>query len=97
MAHHCRYDFPPEKCFDMGCEHFYTQVQARFELISDLLLRLPATEAVLYAELSRELETCLQTLRDFHVVFPNCSASDCLAETAEVQTSNRAAPSLMME
>ncbi|OYT72680.1 MAG: hypothetical protein CFK52_04500 [Chloracidobacterium sp. CP2_5A] len=82
MVHHCRYDFPPEKCFDLGCEHFYTQVQARFETISDLLLALPTTEAELQTQLSDELEACLRTLRDFHIVFPECSAADCLAGVA---------------
>lgn len=87
MPHHCRYGFPPEKCFDMGCEHFYNQVQARFETASELLLRLPTAETQLHAQLSRELESCLQTLRDFHIAFPDCSASDCLVETAAAQTS----------
>jgi hypothetical protein len=80
MAHHCRFDFPPEKCFDMGCEHFYTQVQTRFETISELLLHIPVTEPGLHSKLSQELESCLRLLRDFHVMFPECSASDCLTD-----------------
>ena len=75
MAHHCRFDFPPEKCFDMGCEHFYTQVQTRFEDISGLLLHIPVAEPGLHSRLSQELESCLRLLRDFHVMFPECSAN----------------------
>ncbi len=66
----------------MGCERFYAQVQARFETVSDLLLALPAMEMTLQKQLSQELEGCLQTLRDFHIVFPECSAADCLADVA---------------
>ncbi|MGQ9898607.1 MAG: hypothetical protein ACUVR8_13785 [Acidobacteriota bacterium] len=81
MTHHCRFDFPAEKCLDMGCEHFYTQVQTRFETISELLLQVPATEFGLHSKLGGELERCLRLLRDFHIMFPECSVSDCLTGT----------------
>lgn len=68
----------------MGCEHFYTQVQARFETVTDLLLQLPPAEAELHAQLSQELETCLRMIRDFHIVFPECSVLDCLASGSSV-------------
>jgi hypothetical protein len=97
MAHHCRFDFPPEKCFDMGCEHFYTQVQVRFETISELLLHVPVTDPVLHSRLSQELESCLRLLRDFHVMFPECSASDCLTHVPKrAETSVPAVHSLSL-
>jgi hypothetical protein len=85
MAYHCRFEFPAEKCFDRGCEHFYAQVQARFETISELLLHIPAADSVTHAQLSQELEDCLRLIRDFHVMFPECSASDCLTEAVVEQ------------
>lgn len=79
MIHECRYDFPLEKCLEMGCECFYSQVQAHFEFVSEQLLDPEQLDKDERTYLAAELERCLNILNDFHLLFPESGSTDCSA------------------
>lgn len=83
MNHECRYEFPLEKCLEMGCECVYSQIQAHFEFVSEQLLDSDQLDEAEKDQLTRELENCLRLLGDFHLMHPESSATDCSTVTTE--------------
>ncbi len=83
MNHECRYEFPLEKCLEMGCECVYSQIQAHFEFVSEQLIDGDQLDEAEKDHLTHELERCLKLLGDFHLMHPESSATDCSYVTTE--------------
>lgn len=83
MNHECRYEFPLEKCLEMGCECVYSQIQAHFEFVSEQLIDSDQLDEAEKDHLTHELERCLKLLGDFHLMHPESSATDCSFVTTE--------------
>jgi hypothetical protein len=91
MEHECRFDFPKEKCLEMGCERFYTRLQAIFEETAERLLELKNLSELEKTQLTQKMEACVRLLHDFHILFPESSALDCHDHTSETAVGSHSA------
>jgi hypothetical protein len=88
MEHECRFDFPKEKCLEMGCERFYTRLQAIFEETAERLLDLKNLSELEKTQLTQKMEACVRMLHDFHILFPESSVFDCHPDHAKYEAAD---------